>query len=406
MAQVRLALRSGLGALKMVGLFCLAIVWIVPGLSLQVWAQGSQGAEKPGHDKEFYRHWAVRATIGHSETVVVPFDLEDPAQPVKLSANAKSQDGRLTITLKEYLPDAKITTSAQKDPSGEGGPAVKLLLKMADRSMERWLAADDPDHNELPAPVSLAYVRLLGKRTLDDEIRYLEALASFKPTLVVKDASGSRRPDAFPLEEGSGVILDDGAIEIRVRKLLSDFIMDKDTGELGSRSSDIKNPAVILDVVSGGKSQEAILFSLLPGFSKNAEIAGKKLELHWPVPDTRPRLERMLLVEGAEGDLDILISRRGSVEKQKVTLGEEIPIGGASVTLTVRERLASSLIHTEAQNASNVLRKPAVCVQIVREKAEPEQFWVTVSRPLTKNLPGGTLRIQLGPRSLEKKSDE
>jgi hypothetical protein len=355
------------------------------------------------HSADFYKQWAVQVTMGHSQSVAVGFDLEDPAVAAELTAKGASDDGRLAVALKRYLPDARISAAAEPDPDGKGGPAVHLILDVAGQEMERWLAANDPDYGSLPEPTPLDYVRLSGNRTVKDELEYLETLASPTPVLVVRKPADGERPAAYRLSENQELPLEGGDVKVRVKRLASDFYIDKETGVTGSRSSDLKNPAAVLEVESGGKSQEVILFSLYPGFSKNATNAAGLMELHWQHRDEKPRLERMLLVDSDSGALTLLITEGARVRTVDVRAGQPIPLLGKTVSMKLIERLPAARMHVAAENASNSLKHPAVLAEVTVDGMPAKQVWVTVGTPTAHGTGEKEFRIQFGPRVAEPK---
>jgi hypothetical protein len=357
--------------------------------------------KRGGHGKAFYRHWAVQATLGHSQHLTAPFDLGDPTAPADLSASAVSEDGQLRLTLKRYMPHARITPLGKPDPSGKAGPAVEILMSVVGQAMPRWLAADDPQYNELPSPAAMTYVRLSEGRTIDDEIQYLKQLASSEPTLIVRDPSGRDRPVAHTIAPGKALDLLGGKLKLRIKRLLTDYHMDPKTGQPVNRSDKPRNPAVVVEAEANGKSQQAILFARYPGFSRNATHAGRTLVFRWHMPKPHMGLGQMTLVDRADGPLTLLIARGGKVQRLAVKAGETTPIAGQNVTLKLVRRLPSARIEVKAENVSNALRRPTVQVQIAQGDEPVETVWITARRPVARRTSKGVLQLRLGIRRVK-----
>jgi hypothetical protein len=392
------------GRQKVRKMTCLS--WPLAACLLAAMSSGGRAQPVTGssHSADFYKQWAVQVTRGHSQSVSVGFDLEDPAVAAELTARGASDDGRLVVALKRYLPDARISAVAEPDPDGKAGPAVHLILNVAGQEMDRWLASDEPDYGSLLEPTPLDYVRLSGDRTVKDELEYLEILASPMPALVVRKPVGGERPAAYRLWEDQELPLGGGDVKVRVKRLASDFYIDKETGAAGTRSSDLKNPAAILEVESGGKIEKVILFSLYPGFSKNATNSAGVMALHWQKRDEKPRLERMVLVDSDSGGLTLLVTEGARVRTLDVRAGQPVPLLGQTVSMKLIERLAAARMRVVAENASNSLRRPAVLAEVIVDGTPAQQVWVTVGTSAARGSGEKEFRIQLGPRTAEPKN--
>jgi cytochrome c biogenesis protein ResB len=57
-----------------------------------------------------------------------------------------------------------------------------------------------------------------------------------------------------------------GPVRVRVLKKIPDFVVSTETGEIVSRSDEMRNPALQLEVVAGGITTTQWLFALYPGF--------------------------------------------------------------------------------------------------------------------------------------------
>ncbi len=174
----------------------------------------------------------------------------------------EASNGLPGIEIAEYVPNGSFTTELREGPIG-ASPGVEVLLTKGRQQVQHWFIAGDPNSARKDlGPLAVEFRQVASG---DPARSWLHGESIGAASVLVSPADGSEPVRiALPERVGEEVPLGPGLVA-RVRgyfaraRIADGKLVEKDSGEL--------NPAVVVELIAGGRTEVHTVFSRYPDFS-------------------------------------------------------------------------------------------------------------------------------------------
>lgn len=348
----------------------------------------------PGTDLVFH---AVPLGKPAGAAVEVPVEPPSALAPARLE---RSVDIPFVGSAKllRYLPKAKLAQRVERDESGESPPAALLFLSGPTQQYERWLIAGDPDRNRLTS--FIATWRFMG---VESSSQRDELLAQFRTELtrepMVRVGTEDRTKWAeFPMTTGSEHVAEEIGATVRVLAFLPDYVVDRETGKPESESDRRLNPAVLVEIFHGGKTEQRWVFAKYPDFGKAAgEQLPVRVELDCPVAAKNP-MPDFAIVSAGGAPPEIWLRDDGEVTTEKWSPGWRVEIPKTQYGFELREFHGSARM-IEAYEPTDERASAALEVQVSRPMGETKTVWIGMDQRRTISVGGERVSLYFGQKT-------
>lgn len=292
-------------------------------------------------------------------------------------------DEHLKLKITRYFKNLKVVRAWVPDedagPNTRPKPAARLTISGGPgRAVDTWLAPMS-GHGGFRDPHGKFEVHLRWDAPSPTELSGMGA-GSGGPAKHMLEANGKSREVRVGQEYAIG-----GGAKLKVRQFLPDFQMDLETRRARSRSDRPVNPALVIDIERGGKTQRHFLFGRED--MRRAMAGGNHSDagLTYAYVGSRSGPERSLLFVASTKEL-LEVVKGEVVSRQAVEWGQPTKLPGApeGVTIALDQLVRVARAETTYLDAPGAAPNPAVQLSIAHgsDPAQTMMLSVGASRPL------------------------
>jgi hypothetical protein len=345
-------------------------------------------AQEPGHGprshppipgQQFYFNCQIE-TNGEPKLLEVPLKLTSPMTAPDLDQVIDLPDPLGELRLRSYLPRAKLEQRAVTAEGPEAKPALHISVDGPSQAYQRWLVANDPQHNRL--------ISLIGTwryMSVDNQEERAELLAQFRdeltrdPTLTISRPDGSA-PHVLAVQVGDAETFDNLGCRVAIRAYHPHFAFDRESGKPINRSDKRLNPAVLVEIESGDKHEERWVFERFPEFEQHkGEALPFRVTLDCPVDRARETPDFALVTVGKSVQ-EMWTRKDGKVVTQRIAPNERIDVTNSPYTFCVTKFLPACRLIEEYAPTEEKGAVTALLVAFTDSAGKPESVWLEAGR--------------------------
>jgi cytochrome c-type biogenesis protein CcsB len=288
-------------------------------------------------DSEIRVRWLKGADASEAGEVAFPLPRSTRLAGRTLRAPSPGTPG---IRIAEYLPDGTVSVALREGAANQP-PGIEFLLASGEQHARAWLIADDPRFARRDlGPVEVEFRRaapgeLLGNAVGAGEI--VDARVHVSPL-----DGGAAIHIPLPEDIGEEVPCGPGVVA-RVREY---FLRARVVGgELRELDSGEINPAAVVEIRAGSRTEVHTVFGRYPDFemvdgrdSDAPPIAAVRMEA-----STRPAKPRIAILLGPDHELRAqIVPASGPSAVVPVAVGRSLPLAAIGLELQVKRLLANA----------------------------------------------------------------
>lgn len=357
---------------------------------------GGHGAHPPMPGTDLVFH-AVPLGKPADAAVEIPVKPPSAMAPAKLE---RSVDIPFVGSAKllRYLPKAKLTQRVERDETGASPAAALLFISGPTQQYERWLVAGDPDRNRLTSFIATwRFMGVQSKSQRDELLEQFRTELTREPVVRVGTQDRSKWAE-FPMKTGSEHVAEEVGATVRVLAFLPDYIVDRKTGKPETESDKRLNPAVLVEIFQGGKTEQRWVFAKYPDFGK---AAGSQLpvrvELDCPVEAKNPMPDFAVVTTGGAPP-EVWMRDDGEVTVQTWSPGLRVEIPKTQYGFELRAFHGSARM-LEEYEPTDERASAALQVEIARPMGESKTVWIGMDQRRTIQVGGEVVSLYFGQKT-------
>ena len=259
----------------------------------------------------------------------------------------KKGEGSIGVVVKSYVADGFLDTGIAASEAGNG-PGISYTVSGQGESVDGWLLAGHPEYgrNDL-GPFEIETLWYRTQAALDFRIAEKN-----EGSAVYVERSDGGEPLRVPMPEGVGQEFSlEGDITVTVASFY-EFARVMDGG-LANDPSGSRNPAAVVDVTSGGRTERHMVFSEFPEFSQHKVDAEGPLTAGVRLTANSAASKPMLtFIIGPEGKFYTQAnSGSGRGEVTKLLTGQKAAITGTPYSFALNQFFSDATKQTYVTKA-------------------------------------------------------
>lgn len=292
-----------------------------------------------------------------------------------------------------YLPQAVLEQRVVADESASARPGVEISIDGPTQSVRRWLMADDPERNRLISFIGTW--RLMSAHDAaerDELLRQFETELLRDPRLVVTRSDIGKTRE-IELNVGSAQPLPELETTVRVLRFFPDYALEASTEQPVNRSEQRRNPAVLVELASKGKTEERWVFAKFPDFApKEGGRLPLNMTLDCPIQGSEKTPDFAVIALRA-GGLEAWTRFEGRVRVAALRVREPVDVPNSQYRFQALSFVPKGRIVEEYEPAVGGRGVPALLVEAVERSDTPVRVWLALGE--TRVVPGAASSLSL-----------
>lgn len=325
------------------------------------------------------------------EMVEAPLKVRAANAPSKMSQQVALPAPWPAFRLVEYLPAAVLEQDVVADAGDDAQVAVKLAIEGPTQSLSRWLIANDHARNRLTS--FIATWRLMAVQTRDERdelLRQFRHELTRQPMLRVAGADG-RAVERIPLELGVPRHLGELGCTVVARRFFPHYARDNAASEPVNLSAKRVNPAALLELRRGDRTETRWVFAKFPTFKHEGQRRLPfDVSLDCPVVPERALPDFAVVVVGRDV-LEVWSRYDGNTTARRIEAGEPTDISASPYRFHIaRFEPSGRLVETYRPADKGV---PALAVRYRDASGEEAALWLPLGTYRAVTTPAGIATI-------------
>jgi hypothetical protein len=259
------------------------------------------------------------------------------------------------------------------------------------------LVADDNERNRLTSLIGTwRYMCVTDQQQRDELYEQFENELTREPRLLVSrgDGTGARR---LSVKAGDVHRLDELGCTLRVLKFYPHFGLDKQTSEPVNQSDKRLNPAVLVEIESGGEKEERWAFAKFADFRMQDAKLPYRIEFDCALEQTRSSPDFAIVTVGGKTH-EVWTRHAGERISKQAALNEAVEVVGSQYEFSLARFVPAGRLVEEYRAARGRGATTALRLETTNADGDEVSLWLAIGRERVIQTAQGPLTVSFGPR--------
>lgn len=373
----------------------LGLLW---GLALPPAAVEAQHGGHAFHPPMPNQQFVLRCQT-QDKVVETPIKLASPGMPSELSQTVELPAPFAPVRVSQYLPRAVLDQSVVAAEGPDTHHAIKLSIEGPTQSHQRWLLAGDADRNRITSYIGTwRYMAVDGKPQRDELLRQFEEEYTRPPKLFISDAATDSPWHEIAAKPGTGREISELGCHVRILEFFSHFGIDQATKKPVNQSERRINPALLVEIRKGERTEQRWVFSAFPDFSMpDADSLPFRTRFDCP-KDARQRRPDFVLVTIAAATHEVWQRYEGHQTVRTIGLKDKVDIPGSQYSFAITAFVPSGRLIESFSPATDKGGVAALKLETLFDSTEGGTLWLGMGRERTIRTVNGAVTLVFGVR--------
>ncbi len=376
-------------SMKRRNLLLLPAALILVGMARSTVAQIQHGH----HATPSPQRYSLEILIGDgpsAKAVRVPVELASSTAPAELRQRIELPSPLVPVFAREFLPHAELRQEVAPSESSGGHAMTLLSIEGPEQSYTRWLVDGDPERNRLISLVGTWRFMVVENREKRDQL-WTDFSTELRrpPMLRVRSIDGGKET-RVRADTGEVHDLPDLGGQVIIREFYSHYAMSDKTNKPVNVSPKRVNPAVLVELRSGGRSEQRWVFSQFPDYgSDKPMVIPWKIMLDCPAEGKGQRPDVAIVMTHGIG-WEAWVRHQGTTNTFDATGGVPIDLPASPYRFRLKRTILSGRLVETYHTTQGRKGTAALLLESPDAKPHPVSVWLTPDKPRV-------VRLETGP---------